>query len=325
MSTDLATAVPQRIPAPAGAAWPRPTLPTGERTKLGLAAPKQPTRQLGRNLRRFLVGNRLNLIGASVVVLFCVLALVGETIAPHNPTAPDIEQEFQAPSWRHPMGTDNLGRDVFSRIVVGTRISFQVAAVVLAGAVLLGTLVGAVAGYAGGLVDELLMRLTDLFLAFPALVLAIAVAATLGKDLRNTMIALSTVFWPWYARLVRGQVLALKRQEFVTAAHSLGLSAPRILLRHVLPNCLSVIVVQVSLDVGYAILATSSLSFVGLGAQPPSPEWGTMLAEARSYLHTAWWYFTFPGLALTLTVFAFNVLGDGLQEALDPRSAARRS
>jgi peptide/nickel transport system permease protein len=320
MSVDLATT--RRVPGPAALGRAHaPALPLG--TGLGRALPRFSTSPLLRNLRRFLIGNRLNLVGTSLVVLFFLVALFGETLAPYDPTAPDMETAFQAPSWGHPMGTDDLGRDIFSRVLAGTRISLQVAMVVLSFAVVLGTLVGAVAGYAGGLVDEVLMRLTDLFLAFPALVLAIVVAATLGKDLRNTMIALATVFWPWYARLVRGQVLAIKRREFVTAARCLGLSAPRILLRHVLPNAVSVVIVQLSLDVGFAILATSSLSFVGLGAQPPSPEWGTMLADARSYLHTAWWYLTFPGLALTITVFAFNVLGDGLQEALDPRAVRR--
>ena len=320
MSVDLATT--RRVPGPAALGRAHaPSLPRG--VALTRTRPRVTQSPLYRNLRRFLIGNRLNLVGTMLVVLFFLLALFGETLAPYDPTVPDMAVGFRAPSWEHPMGTDDLGRDVFSRVLAGTRISLQVAVVVLSFAVVLGTLVGAVAGYAGGLVDEVLMRLTDLFLAFPALVLAIVVAATLGKDLRNTMIALSTVFWPWYARLVRGQVLAIKRREFVTAARCLGLSAPRILLRHVLPNAVSVVIVQLSLDVGFAILATSSLSFVGLGAQPPSPEWGTMLADARSYLHTAWWYLTFPGLALTLTVFAFNVLGDGLQEALDPRAVRR--
>jgi peptide/nickel transport system permease protein len=199
----------------------------------------------------------------------------------------------------------------------------QVAAVVLGFAVLFGTVVGAVAGFFGGLVDEILMRITDMFLAFPALILAIAIAATLGRDLRNTMIALSTVFWPWYARLVRAQVLSIRERDFVVAGQSLGLSGSRLLFRHILPNAVSVVIIQLTLDVGYAILSTSALSFIGLGAQPPSPEWGTMMATARNYFRDAWWYITFPGVALTLTVFAFNVLGDGLQDALDPRSGHR--
>ena len=162
-----------------------------------------------------------------------------------------------------------------------------------------------------------------MFLAFPALILAIAIAASLGSDLRNTMVALSTVFWPWYARLVRAQVLSIKERDFVQAAHSIGMSSTRIMLRHILPNAASVIIIQLTLDVGYAILATSSLSFIGLGAQPPSPEWGTMMSTARNYFREAWWYTAFPGLALTLTVLAFNLLGDGLQDALDPRSSRR--
>jgi peptide/nickel transport system permease protein len=162
-----------------------------------------------------------------------------------------------------------------------------------------------------------------MFLAFPALVLAIAIASSLGRELKYTMVAVSTVFWPWYARLVRAQVLSIKEREFVEAGRSIGLSSRRLLFRHILPNAASVVIIQVTLDVGYAILITSSLSFIGLGAQPPSPEWGTMMSTARNYFRDAWWYTTFPGVALTLTVFAFNVLGDGLQDALDPRSGRR--
>ncbi len=285
----------------------------------------QPSRShLRRNLRRILIGNRLNLVGVVIVVLFLLLSLVGQLISPHDPYQQDITgAKLLAPSWNHPMGTDELGRDIFSRVMTGTRVSLQVAAVVLGFALVFGTLVGAVAGYFGGWVDEVLMRITDMFLAFPALILAIAIAASLGRDLRNTMIALSTVFWPWYARLVRAQVLSIRERDFVIAGQSVGLSGPRLLFRHILPNAISVVIIQLTLDVGYAILSTSSLSFIGLGAQPPSPEWGTMMSTARNYFRDAWWYTTFPGVALTMTVFAFNVLGDGLQEALDPRSGPR--
>jgi peptide/nickel transport system permease protein len=311
------------LPAPAFAEL--AAKPSGETvTGLGSLARRPAANQLRRNLKRFLIGNRLNLVGVSIVGIFFFLAIFGEIIAPHNPYGQDIQgSKFLSPSLSHPLGTDELGRDVFSRILTGTRVSLQVAAVVLGFAVLFGTLVGAVSGFFGGIVDEVLMRLTDMFLAFPALVLAIAIAATLGKSLTNTMIALATVFWPWYARLVRAQVLSIRERDFVDAARSIGMSPWRLMFRHVLPNAISVVIIQVTLDVGYAILSTSSLSFIGLGAQPPSPEWGTMLATARSFFREAWWYMTFPGVALTLTVFAFNVLGDGLQDALDPRSGRR--
>jgi peptide/nickel transport system permease protein len=181
-------------------------------------------------------------------------------------------------------------------------------------------LVGGISGYFGGFVDDILMRFTDLFLAFPFLVLAIAISASLGPSLRNTVIALSVVYWPWYARLVRGQVLTIRTREYVEAARSSGCSNARLLFRHVMPNAISPVIVQLTLDVGYAILVTASLSFIGLGAQPPSPEWGAMINDARTYFQSAWWYITFPGLALALTVLGFNLLGDGLRDFLDPRT-----
>jgi peptide/nickel transport system permease protein len=293
-------------------------------SELAKAPDRQRTNQFRRNLNRFLVKNRLNLVGVIIVLGFLFLAAFGPMLAPYDPNAQDItNSKLLAPSWDHPMGTDELGRDVLSRIMAGTRISLRVAVVVLFFAVVTGTIIGAISGFMGGMVDEILMRFTDMFLAFPAFVLAIAIAASLGKSLNNTMIALSTVFWPWYARLVRAQVLSIKQRDFVDAARSIGLSPSRLLMRHILPNAISVVIIQVTLDVGYAVLATSSLSFIGLGAQPPLPEWGTMMSTARNYFRDAWWYITFPGIALTLTVFAFNVLGDGLQDALDPRSTRR--
>ena len=281
--------------------------------------------QTVRNLRRFLIGNRLNLFGLILVALFLFLSIFGAVIAPYDPAAKGdiINAKLVGPSSAHILGTDEQGRDVFSRVLGGARDSLFVAFVVLSVSVVVGVVVGAIAGFFGGIIDEILMRLTDMFLAFPALVLAIAIAATLGPSLRNTMLALATVFWPWYARLVRGQVLTIRERDYVDAARSIGLRNGRILGRHILPNAMSVVIIQLSLDVGYAILTTSSLSFVGLGAQPPSSEWGLMLSTARNYFRDAWWYITFPGIALTLTVFAFNILGDGIQDALDPRSGRR--
>ncbi len=278
-----------------------------------------------RNLRRFLIGNRLNFIGLCLVMLFLFLSIFGSAIAPYDPTAKGdiINAKLVAPSSTHLLGTDEQGRDVFSRVLAGARDSLMVAVIVLSISVVVGVIVGAVSGFFGGWVDEIMMRITDMFLAFPALVLAIAIAATLGPSLRNTMLALATVFWPWYARLVRGQVLTIRERDYVDAARSIGLPPSRILAKHIMPNAMSVVIIQVSLDVGYAILTTSSLSFVGLGAQPPSSEWGLMLSTARNYFRDAWWYITFPGVALTLTVFAFNILGDGIQDALDPRSGRR--
>lgn len=281
------------------------------------------TRSLLDSIRDFLTQSPLNLAGVVLIAVFLFLVAFGSLLAPHDPVQPNVAVKLQPPSSTYWFGTDELGRDILSRVMSGAKYSLGVAFIILSIAVLVGTFVGLIAGYAGGIVDELLMRVTDLFLAFPALVLAMAIAATLGRTLENTVIALTVVYWPWYARLVRGQVLWLKEREFVEAARAIGASPLRILGRHILPNTLAVVIVQLTLDVGYAVLATAGLSFIGLGAQPPTPEWGTMIAGARTFFREAWWYITFPGLALTLTVLGFNLLGDGLRDFLDPRTRRR--
>jgi len=286
---------------------------------------ERPPRQrtLSSTVIEFLRQSPLNVLGVILIALFLFLVVFGSALAPHDPIQPNVALKLQPPSSTYWFGTDELGRDVFSRVLSGAKYSLGIAFIILSIAVVVGTLVGLIAGYVGGLVDELLMRLTDLFLAFPALVLAMAIAATLGRNLQNTVIALTVVYWPWYARLVRGQVLWLKEREFIEAARAIGASPWRIVSRHILPNTLAVIIVQLTLDVGYAVLATSGLSFLGLGAQPPTPEWGTMIAGARTFFRDAWWYITFPGLALTLTVLGFNLVGDGLRDFLDPRTRRR--
>jgi len=268
---------------------------------------------------RYLKRDWLNALGVSLVLLVFLLAIFGDRAAPYSPTHVDIESRLQPTSSVHLFGTDHVGRDVFSRVLSGAKYSIWMATVVLTVAVTVGIGVGLLAGFAGGLVGELLMRLTDLFLAFPGLIFAIAVAATLGRSLTSTAIALTTVYWPWYARMARGQALSLKNEEYVLAARCTGASLLRILGRHIWPNMLPILLIQVTLDVGYAILSTAGLSFLGLGAQPPQPEWGAMILEGRQYMRDFWWVATFPGLALFITVLGFNLLGDGLRDWLDPR------
>jgi peptide/nickel transport system permease protein len=255
------------------------------------------------------------------MLLFLVLAAVGPHIVPYDAVAQDLSAQLAPPSSAHLFGTDSLGRDIFSRVVVGTRYSVPTGFMVVAIALGVGMLVGAVAGFLGGWADDALMRVTDLFLAFPALILAMAIAGARGPGLFNALLALSVAWWPPYARLMRGQVLTARSSLYVEAARCLGASPSRVLFWHILPNCIAPLVVQGTLDLGSVILTAAGLSFIGFGAQPPLPEWGSMVNSGRMYVVSHWWVPTFPGLAILLCVLCFNLFGDGLRDALDPRSA----
>ena len=276
------------------------------------------------NFKRYMRGNLLNLLPLLVLAMMLIFAVFGDSfIVTHDPVKLNLVERLQPPSGEHFFGTDNYGRDIFSRVISGTKLSFYSVLVVLSIAPAVGVMLGVIAGYQGGLVDEILMRFTDLFMAFPAIILAIAIAATLGASLNNALLALAVVYWPWYARMTRAQVLGLKGMEYITAARAIGTSDSRIVFRHILPNLSPMIITQVSLDIGYVILATAALSFLGLGAQPPTPEWGAMINEARQFMREAWWYTTFPGLAIFLAVLSFNLIGDALRDYLDPKMRGR--
>jgi peptide/nickel transport system permease protein len=255
-----------------------------------------------------------------VVVTLLVLAVLGSRAAPYDPLAVDLRQKLQAPSAAHPFGTDDMGRDVLSRVIAGTRLSVQTILVIMVSSVALGLLVGTIAGYFGSYMDEGLMRVTDIFLAFPGLILALAIVAALGPSLLNAMLAISLVWWPWYARMVRGQVLSVKQNQYVEAARSIGAGHARVMMRHILPNCMMPVIVQASMDMGAVLVTTAGLSFIGLGAQAPTPEWGAMVGIGRRYLLGAWWISTFPGLAIFITVMGLNLLGDALQDVLWSRT-----
>ena len=276
-------------------------------------------RRSGRLVGRWLLRRPLTMVGAVIVLVVSSAGLAAPLLAPYNPLAIDIVGRLQPLSRAHPFGTDHLGRDLLSRIIYGARVSLGVGVTIAALGALTGTVLGLLAGYLGGKVDETIMRICDMFLAFPALILAMALAASLGPSLGNTMLALVIIWWPWYARIMRGQVLALRESEYVMAARALGASTQRLMFRHLLPNAIPPIIVQATLDIGNAILIASSLSFLGFGAQPPVPEWGAITSEGRTFLRDYWWYPTFPGLAIMITVMGFNLMGDGLRDLLDPR------
>lgn len=269
-----------------------------------------------RRLRR----HRLAMVGLAIIGGIALLAVLAPFISPADPLAIDYAHTAAPPGTPgHLLGTDAVGRDILARLIYGTRVSLQVGAVAVGIAATLGTAVGLTAGYYGGIVDNVLMRAVDVFLAFPVIVLAIAIIAVLGPSLVNVMIALGLVAWTTYARVVRGQVLVLRELDFVQAARAAGTGDARIILRHVLPNATAPIIVLATVGMAGAIIAEAALSFLGLGVQPPTPSWGSMLNEGRAFLRTAPHISTLPGLAIMITVLGFNFLGDGLRDALDPR------
>lgn len=278
---------------------------------------------LDRLLYRF-KQNPLSIAGLALILTLIGAAVFAPWIAPYpqdagyeGQPAVHFQEKFEPPSLEHPFGTDQAGRDIFSRALFGGRLSLSIGIVVLTIAMLIGIPVGLISGYLGGPPAMLLMRVTDVFLSIPPLVLALVVSVALKPSLTNAMIAISVVWWPWYARLVYGEVVSVKEEEFVEASRGIGSSIPRLLLRDILPNVIAPITVKFSLDMGYAILVGASLGFLGLGAQPPTPEWGTMVAEGRNYMPAQWWFSTFPGLMIFLAVLGFNLLGDGLRDMFD--------
>jgi peptide/nickel transport system permease protein len=271
--------------------------------------------------------NPLLVVGAVLSLAIAVAAVLAPLIAPFPADAGDAThplETLEAPSSAHPFGTDQVGRDVFSRVLYGARISPVIALLVLAISCVIGIPLGIAAGYFGGVVDDVIMRVTDVFLAFPALLLALAFAAVMQPSITNTVIAIAVTWWPWYTRIVRGQAASVTGRPFIESARAMGIPHRRILLRHVLPNSITPVIVQVSLDVGGVILTASALSFLGLGAQDPTPDWGLMVSQGQQFFTTHWWLVTFPGAAILLTAVAFNLLGDGLRDVLDPRRVLTR-
>jgi peptide/nickel transport system permease protein len=266
-----------------------------------------------------LLKNRLAVASLVILTVLLLAALLGERVTPYGPTDVSVEDRLGPPSAEHWFGTDQLGRDIFSRVVLGARISLQVGFISVTIALVGGVVLGLLAGFYGRLLDDVIMRFMDILFAFPAILLAIAVLAILGPGIGNAMIAIGIVYIPIFARITRASVLSVREEVYVRAARSLGASDLRLLREHVLPNVLAPIIVQTSISLAFAILSEAALSFLGLGAPRPTPAWGLMLAEGRGYIQQAWWMAFFPGMAIFLTVLAFNMLGDALRDALDPR------
>ncbi|MGX5656545.1 ABC transporter permease [Geodermatophilus nigrescens] len=301
-----------------GAPLPEPAAsPTA--TDAGVRSTQRAPRPRWRETLGLLARNPTAAIAAAVLVLLVLMAVFDETVAPDGPNEISVDDRLQAPSWAHPFGTDDLGRDILSRVVLGAGVSLRVGFLAVAFALVVGALVGLLAGFYGRWVDDVLMRFMDVLFAFPAVLLAIAVLAVRGPGAGNTALAIGIVYVPVFARVTRASVLGVREEVYVRASRSVGASDWRLLTRHVLPNAAPPIIVQTSISLAFAVLAEAALSFLGLGTQPPNPSWGLMLAEGRGFIDIAWWLAFFPGMAIFLTVLCFNLLGDGLRDVLDPR------
>jgi peptide/nickel transport system permease protein len=272
---------------------------------------------------RAVLRDRSAVVGLAILLIVLLLALAADFVAPYDPAELDPAANLAPASSDHWLGTDNLGRDIFSRLVFGARWTLGAAVAAAAGIVILGVAIGMIAGYVGGLLDDLLMRVVDVLLAFPSMILALAVVGMLGPSLTNVLIGMVAVWWVDYARIVRGLTLRVVQNDYVLSAHCCGCGRPRMLLKHVLPNVIPSVIVLATLELGSLMLAISGLSFLGLGAQPPTPEWGTMLSDGRLFFLNAPHLMMYPGIAITLVVLGCNLLGDGLRDALDPRQRVR--
>lgn len=282
---------------------------------------KMEQRKINKKIRK-LLRNKLTLVGFVLVSIVIFCAIFANVLAPHPEDvtgAIDFASMNLPPSSEYWFGTDEVGRDIFSRVLFGAQYSLIMGVVVLSIAIIIGVPLGLIAGFWGGKVNTIIMRLTDIFLSIPSIILAMAVAAIMEPSLVNSMIAISFGWWPWFTRLVQAETLKIKNEQFILASKGIGASNWRIAFIEILPNCLSTIIVKASTDIGFVILTGASLGFLGLGAQAPTPEWGTMVAEGRVYLPTMWWQTTFPGLAILFTVLGFNLLGDGLRDYFDVR------
>lgn len=279
----------------------------------------RPQRSRTSEVLRLLRHNRLAMTGIIIITLLIFFTLFGPTLSRHDPLAIDMSARLQSPSLEHLFGTDDFGRDVLSRVLSGASISLKVGLIAVGISLIVGTSAGAISGYYGGLLDEVTMRLMDILFAFPAILLAIAILATLGPGVGNAMIAIGIVYTPIFARITRGSVLTVREEVYIDAARAGGCRDRRIIVRHILPNVAAPVIVETTLSLAFAILAEAALSFLGLGTQPPDPSWGRMLSESRAYILDGPWLGIFPGLAIMFTVMGFNFLGDGLRDALDPR------
>jgi len=280
---------------------------------------KMKKRGQSKEIRRRFAKNKGALLGLCFIVVLVVCAIIPSVIAPFGFDDQDLSRRFQSPSLQHLFGTDEFGRDIFSRVVYGCRISLTLGLVSVTISCGLGIVLGCIAGYYGKIIDNVLMRIIDIMLSIPNILLAVSIVAALGTSFFNLMLAIGIGAVPGYARIVRASILSVKEQEFIEAARSNGASDWRIITRHIVPNCMAPIIVQATISIASAILSAAGMSFIGLGIMPPTPEWGSMLASGRAYIRDYWYVVTFPGLAIMLTVFSINLLGDGLRDALDPR------